>query len=113
MAPVDGLILMKIYTNHPLMPDVNISKDEPFKSKGQGAVGEQRSKNAATLKIYRCFIYIQIFLCFSITYDHNFVPSSKAFYLNSSNTIKDITRVYSMSGVYIKKTKILPKRCGT
>ena len=49
MAPVDGLIVMKIYTNHPLMPDVNISKDEPFKSKGQGEVGEQRSKNAATL----------------------------------------------------------------
>ena len=49
MAPVDGLIVMKIYTNHPLMPDVNISKDEPFKSKGQGAVGGQRSKNAATL----------------------------------------------------------------
>ena len=54
MAPVDGLIVMKIYTNHPLMPDVNISKDEPSKSKGQGAVGEQRSKSAATLKIYRC-----------------------------------------------------------
>ena len=53
MAPVDGLIVMKIYTNHPLMPDVNISKDEPFKSKGQGEVGEQRSKNAATLQIYR------------------------------------------------------------
>ena len=49
MAPVDGLIVMKIYTNHPLMPDVNISKEEPSKSKGQGAVGEQRSKNAATL----------------------------------------------------------------
>ena len=46
MAPVDGLIVMKIYTNHPLMPDVNISKDE---SKGQGEVGEQRPKNAATL----------------------------------------------------------------
>ena len=49
MAPVDGLIVMQIFTNHPLMPDVNISKDEPSKSDGQGAVGGQRSKNAATL----------------------------------------------------------------
>ena len=49
MAPVAGLIVMKIYTNHPLIPDENISKDEPFKCKGQGAVGGQRSKNAATL----------------------------------------------------------------
>ena len=49
MAPVDGLILMKIYTNHPLMPYKDISKDEPSKSKGLGGVGEQRSKNAATL----------------------------------------------------------------
>ena len=49
MAPVDGLIVMKIYTNHPLMPDKSISKDEPFKCKGQGAVGAQRSKIAATL----------------------------------------------------------------
>ena len=54
MAPVDGLIVMKIYTNLPLMPYKDISKDEPSKSKGQGAVGGQRSKNAATLKIYRC-----------------------------------------------------------
>ena len=51
MAPVDGLIGMKMSTNHPLMPDVNISKDQ---SKGLGAVGGQRSKNAATLKICRC-----------------------------------------------------------
>ena len=49
MAPVDGLIVMKIYTIPPLMPYNNISKDEPSKSKGQGAVGGQRSKNAATL----------------------------------------------------------------
>ena len=49
MAPVDGLIVMKIYTNHPLMPDNNISKDQPSKSKGLGAIGGQRSKNAATL----------------------------------------------------------------
>ena len=49
MAPVDGLIVMKIYTNHPLMTYKDISKDEPPKSKGQGALGEQRSKNAATL----------------------------------------------------------------
>ena len=48
MAPVDGLIVMKIYTNHPLMPDENISEDEASKSEGQGAVGGQRSKNAAT-----------------------------------------------------------------
>ena len=48
MAPVDGLIVMKIYTNHPLMPDVNISKDKPSKSTGLGSVGEQRPKNAAT-----------------------------------------------------------------
>ena len=53
MAPVYGLIGMKMNTNHPLMPDVNISKDQPSKSKGLGAVGEQRSKNAATFKIYR------------------------------------------------------------
>ena len=50
---IHGLIAMKIYTNHPLMPDLNISKDQPSKSKGLGAVGEQRSKNAATFKIYR------------------------------------------------------------
>ena len=49
MAPVDGLIVMKIYTNHPLMPDNNISKDQPSKSKGLGAIGGQWSKNAATL----------------------------------------------------------------
>ena len=49
MAPVDGMIVVKIHTNHRLMPDVNISKDEPFTSKGHGAVGEQRSKNVATL----------------------------------------------------------------
>ena len=49
MAPVDGLIVMKIYTNLPLMPDEDISKNETSKSKGQGAVGGQRSKNAATL----------------------------------------------------------------
>ena len=49
MVSLHGLIALKIYTNHPLMPDVNISKDEPFKCKGQGAVGEQRSKSAATL----------------------------------------------------------------
>ena len=43
-----------MYTNHPLMPDVNISKDQPSKSKGLGAVGGQRSKNAAFFKdIYR------------------------------------------------------------
>ena len=54
MAPVDGLIGMKMNTNHPLMPDVNISKDQPSKSKGLGAVGGQRSKNAAFFKdIYR------------------------------------------------------------
>ena len=53
MVPIHGLIAMKIYTNHPLMPDLNISKDQPSKSKGLGAVGEQWSKNAATFKIYR------------------------------------------------------------
>ena len=52
MAPVDGLIEMKIYINHPLMPDVNISKDEPSKSEGQGAVSGQRSKNGATVYFY-------------------------------------------------------------
>ena len=52
MAPVDGLIAVKIYTNQPLMPDNNISKGQPSKSKGLGAVGGQRSKNAATLKRY-------------------------------------------------------------
>ena len=52
MAPVDGLIGMKMISNHPLMPDVNISKDQSSKSKGLGAVGGQRSKNAATLKRY-------------------------------------------------------------
>ena len=51
MVPIHGLIAMKIYTNHPLMPDLNISKDQPSKSKGLGAVGEQRSKNAATLSL--------------------------------------------------------------
>ena len=49
MPPIDGLIAMKMDTNHPLMPDVNISKDQLSKSEGLGAVGRQRSKNAATL----------------------------------------------------------------
>ena len=49
MAPVDGLIAVKIYTNQPLMPDNNISNGQPYKSKGLGAVGGQRSKNAPTL----------------------------------------------------------------
>ena len=53
MTPMHGLIAMKIYTNLPLMPDVNISKNQPSKSKGLGAVGAQRPKNAATLYIYR------------------------------------------------------------
>ena len=52
MAPVDGLVAMKMNTNHPFMTDVNISKNQPFESKGLGAVGGLRSKNAATLKIY-------------------------------------------------------------
>ena len=49
MTPMHGLIAMKIYTNLPLMPYKDISKDEPSKSKGHGAVAGQRSKNAATL----------------------------------------------------------------
>ena len=53
MVSLHGLIALKIYTNHPLMPDENISEDEASKSEGQGAVGGQRSKNAATLKICR------------------------------------------------------------
>ena len=53
MAPVDVLIGMKMNTNHPLMPNVYTSKDQPSKSKGLGAVGRRRSKNAATFKIYK------------------------------------------------------------